>query len=41
MRQFNERVVPQAIRLNGRLPKAGIAEFQPQLPARPTTCTDA
>ena len=41
MRQFNERVVPQAIGLNGRLPKAGIAQFQPQLPARPTTCTDA
>lgn len=37
MRQFNERVVRQAIRLNGRLPKAGSAEFQPQLPAPPAT----
>ena len=39
MRQFNERVVLQAIRLNGSLPKAGIAEFQ--LPARPATRTGA
>ena len=31
MRQFNERVVRQAIRLNGSLPKAAIAKLQQQM----------